>query len=161
MKTAKSLMVLSAFFSIFAGNLSAITSDELAAFLGVSAWHTTVDLPSDSYSIQIYEFADGKVSDADLIEVTKLTKPSENAVTIMAGTQDGKYKFVVTGFNGSYGAPTDKPPLDRTLSSHLPETIHEGDFILFGKPLSGAAFHAQDDIRSYSKGFLLRVKRLE
>ncbi len=159
MKTAKSLMVLSAFFLIFAGNLSAITSDELAAFLGVSSWRTKVDLPSNSYLIQIYEFAEGKISDANLIEVTKLAQFSEIAVTIMAGAQDGKYKFMVTGFNGSYGAPTDKPLLDRTLSSHLPETIHEGDFILFGKPLIGADFHGKDDIRSYSKGFLLRVKK--
>lgn len=158
MKTVKPSCILLTILLFSIGVVSAITSDELAAFLGISSWHTEVDLPSDSYIVQIFGFADGKIAETDLGEMTKTVK-SSNDLAIIAGKQDGTYKFTIINAEGSYGIPTSEPALDRTLSPHLPEKVKEGDFILFGKPLLGSEFHRDNDIHSYVKDYLLRIKK--
>ena len=158
MKPVKLLLVLLAVAVILVGNLSAITSDELAAYLGVSSWHTTVDLPPNSYDVEVCEFVDGHIKDASVISIPEFAKHPEVGLTLMSGKQDGKYRFVLMGWNGSYGAATEETTFGHTIGSGLPDKIKEGDFILFGDPLGGAAFHSSDDIHSFSKGFLLRIK---
>ena len=159
MKTTKLLLVLLTVAVVAVGVSSAIPSAELAAYLGVSSWHTTVDLPPNSYDVEIYEFVDGKVKDAGIISVPEFAKHPEVGLTIMSGKQDGKYRFVLMGWNGTYGAATEEATFGHTIGSGLPGKIKEGDFILFGEPLSGEAFHASDDIHSFSKGFLLHIKK--
>ena len=159
MRCTKLLLVLLATVAISVGAVDALTSDDLAAFLGIYSWHTVVDLPPASYSIQIYRFADGKVADADLLRVTKLTKEQGNDVTIMVGAEEGKYRWMIRNAGGSYGSPTSDPKLERTVSPHLPEKVEEGDFILLGEPLVGGDFHGDNDLHNYSKGYLLRIKK--
>ena len=111
MKPAKLLLVLLATMVISVNAVDALTPDDLAAFLGIYSWHTVVDLPSDSYSMQVYKFMDGKVADADLLEVTKLTKESDNDVTMIVGAEEGKYRWMIRNAGGSYGSPTSDPNL--------------------------------------------------
>ena len=158
MKTTKLLLVLLTVVMASVGVSSAITSEELAVYLGVSSWRTTVDLPKNSYAVELYEFVDGKVKDASIIALPEYDKHPEAGFTIMGGKQDGKYRFVILGWNGSYGVTTEEGTFATTIGGSLPDKIKFGDFILFGEPLGGSAFHASHDIHSFSKGFLLRIK---
>ena len=47
----------------------------------------------------------------------------------MSGKQDGKYRFVLMGWNGTYGAATEEATFGHTIGSSLPDKIKEGDFI--------------------------------
>ena len=159
MGTVRSLLILFVNVVICTGGLSAITPDELAAYLDVSSWHTAVDLPPNSYVVELHEFVDGKVRDASIISIPEFAQHPEVGLTIMSGKQDGKYRFVLKGWNGTYGTATEEVTFSHTIGSALPDKIKEGDFILFGEPLSGGASHASDDIHSFAKGFLLRIKK--
>ena len=159
MKHAKLLLTLLVTFMVGGNVGKALTTDDLAAFLGIYSWHTVVDIPPDSYSLQIFRFADGKVADADLLKVTKLTKEQSNDVTILVGTEEGKYRWMIRNAGGSYGSPTSDPKLERTCSPPLPEKVQEGDFLLLGAPLEGRPFNGSTDLHSYSKGYLLRIKK--
>lgn len=159
MRIIKLLLVLLAVAMVSTGVSSAITPDELAAYLGITSWRTAVELPPNSYTAELYEFVDGKAKDANIIALPEYAKHPEVGFTIMTGSQNGKYRFVVMGWNGTYGVTTEEGTFGSTIGGSLPDKIKEGDFILFGEPLGGAAFHASDDIHSFSKGFLLRVKK--
>ena len=159
MKIPGFLVPLLTFAVLSAGAARGVTPDELAAYLGISSWHTTVDLPPGSFSVQICEFADGEVKGAELVSLPDLAKHPENGLTILSGSQEGKYRFELVGWSGSHGVPTVTPTLARTILPRLPEKIGEGDFVLFGQPLEGKSVPEPNDLRSYSRGFLLRIKK--
>lgn len=162
MKTNNLLLtlLLSALLSI--QNASAITVDELSRFLGVESWRTVVALPAKSFSVQVFEFANSVVSNHPLIgSEPEWTKNPEAGATILVGPQDGKYKVMITFPSGdTIAVATQTSVFSNTLSSHLPEQVQEGDFIFFGERLGGDSFHGSNDVRSYSKGFLIRVKKI-
>lgn len=153
-------LLLSTLLSI--QSASAITADELSRFLGVANWRTVVALPGKSFTVQVFEFANGVVSNHTLIgSEPEWTKNPEAGATILVGPQDGKYKVMVIFPSGdSITAATQTPVFSTTVSSHLPEQIQEGDFIFFGERLAGESYHGSNDVRSYSKGFLVRVKKI-
>ena len=160
MKTTNLLtLIASALLSLHSA--SAITADELSRFLGVASWHTVVSLPAKSFTVQIFEFADGSVSTHPLIgSESEWTKNPEAGATILVGPQDGKYKVMITFPSGdTITVPTQTSVFSNTRSTHLPEQIEEGDFIFFGQPLGGDSHHGSNELRSYSKGFLIRVKK--
>ena len=161
MKLVKSLLALLVLSLISAGNSPAITADELAAYLGVSSWHTVVDLPPESFAVELYEFVDGHIKDANLITIPEFAKHPETGLTIMVGSRDEKYRFSLMGLNGTYGVATEEATFAHTIGSGLPAKIKEGDFVLFGEPLGGELFHDSTDLHSFSKGFLLRIKKRE
>src|SRR5213075_3210469 len=63
MKMNRILIALLASAALTVQGAAAITADELAQFLGVSSWDTVVDLPAKTYSIELWEFADGAVTE--------------------------------------------------------------------------------------------------
>ena len=138
---------------------SAITTDQLASFLNISSWQTVIDLPAESYAIEIREVTDGAVGDAILVSEPQWTRKPEKGIAIMAGTHDGKYKLgIVFSSGGSVRAQTKVPTLDHTLGPPLPEKIQQGDFMLFGKPYD--ASRNSHDPKTYSRGFVLRIKKV-
>lgn len=138
---------------------SAITADELQRYLGVNSWTTVVALPPESFIAEIYEIKDGAPAGRIIEGDSRWTKKADSPLTIMAGTQDGKYRIVVAYQGGvTTSAHTSVKTYSVTVSPNLPTRIEEGDYVLFGHPASPSSNKTPEDISSYSSGFLLRVK---
>jgi len=138
---------------------SAVTSDELARYLGVSSWTTTVFLEGGSYVVEVYEIKDGKV-DHRLLEGMKEWSPKgATGVTVMIGPEGKSYRVVVDYQRGTTVGATStfETRFGSSMSPSLPEKIGEGDYILMGEPKApGKGLNS--DISDYARGFLLRVK---
>jgi hypothetical protein len=139
---------------------SAITAEQLAAFFNVSSWQTVVDLPAETYSIELYEIADGAVTERVAESQPAWTRKPEAGITIMSGLEEGNYKVaIVFSSGGTVRAATKVARLDRTIQPTLPAKVREGDFVLFGKPAEGDAARDFNEVKSYSRGILLRIKK--
>lgn len=138
----------------------AITADELAKYLNISSWTTTVSLPSESFVVEVYKISDGSLGERIFEGMSAWSKHPEKGLQVMSGPENGKYKIVIAYGSGStLTINTNVPIFDGTLSSDLPDTIKEGDYVLFGKPKRDGSVPVAESIKSYSEGFVLRVKR--
>lgn len=139
---------------------SGITVDELARFLNVSSWKSVIDLPPESYSVELYPIELGEVGERILVSQPETTRHPEAGIMIAVGPQDGNYKIMITfGSAGSLSAVTKVPLFEQTLSQSLPDRLRAGDYVLFGQPRQGAKPADTSTIRGFAKGFLLRIKR--
>ena len=138
----------------------AITADELASYLGVFSWRTVVDLPPESFTVQVYEFSDGVIADHPLIDgTTAWSRTPEQGTVVMIGPQDGKYKVALKfSSGGTLSVASDVPVFRNTLSGDLPK-VREGDYVILGQPKEGDTPRGSNDLSTFSKGFLLRVKK--
>lgn len=93
---------------------------------------------------------------------TNRTVPPEESgerVQRLIGPQDGNYKVTIAYGDGVTVAAASKIPVfPQTMSSGFPARIGGGDDVLFGEPKLGEA--QEDDLHSYARGFLLRVKQM-
>jgi hypothetical protein len=156
----KALMIAVAVSAISTQHVSAVTSEELATFLGITSWHAAIDLAPETYTIQLCSFSNGKVDDALITSEPKWTQHPEAGLTIIIGPRDGKYRILVKFPSGdSLGTLSQMSLLDRTLSPCLPTTIKEGDYIIFGKPSESTTKFGPNDLRGFSEGFLVRLRK--
>ena len=141
--------------------VAAINADELAQFLGVSSWQTAIDLPAGSYTVELYEFANGAVTERLMVSQPEWAERPDAGLTIIAGPREGNYRITIGCANrGTWGAVTKVPLFDTTMSNGLPPKIQDGDYVLFGKPLEGASGLSAQNLQGYARGFLLRIKKI-
>jgi ankyrin repeat protein len=154
---------LSSLATLTAG-AAAIEADELAQFLGVYSWSTQVSLPPDSFSAEILQIENGAVADRLLMPTAESSHGESGGLRIILGPvfngpMKGNYRVTISvGSRGTLGMPTKVPLFDSARSNPIPNKIGEGDFIFFGVPKE--PFAGANDLGSYSRGFMLRVKRL-
>ena len=138
----------------------AITTDELASYLGVSSWNTTIDLPPESFIVEIYTIKDGAPNKRLIEGMTEWSKAPEKGITFMIGSVEIGYKVVVKYGGGV--TMTAIPPMKNfthTMSSELPDSIGEGDHVLIGKPYPDYNNSPINPVSGYSEGFLVRVTK--
>lgn len=137
----------------------AVTGDELARYLGVSSWTTTVFLEAGSYVVEVYEIKDGKVDRRLLEGMKEWSTKGATGLTVMIGPEGKSYRVVVAYQKGvTVGATsTFETRFGTSMSPSLPEKIREGDYILMGEP-KGQNRGINNDIADCARGFLLRVK---
>ena len=160
MKHLLLLLTLISSVSFRASTARAITAEELAGFLGISSWRTTVALPRGSFSVALFEINDGAVGKSILeLSPEEVAKKPEAGLSVVLGPRDGKYRVQIRLPDGSSsGSPTDIPLFDSSLSSAIPERVEVGDYVFFGKRKK-AAPGGSNDLGSYERGFLLRVEK--
>ncbi len=152
------LTVLSA-ATLLVHGARAITADELARYFGVSWWTTKIDLPPEAFTAEIFHIVDGAVGERLIEGMPAWSKKPESGLSVLLGVQDGKYKLVVAYGGGvTMTTASQVAVFDQTLGISLPEKIGAGDFVFFGKPKVNATEARSDDVRSFSQGFLLRVR---
>lgn len=135
----------------------ATTAEELAKYLEISTWSTTVALPPASFTVAIYQIKDGVASERLLAGLPAWNKNSGKGITVMLGPENGKSKLVlISGDQGTImttiGFSTDQA----RFSQPLPKKIREGDYILTGTPKDPRDFPAQDPSK-YKSALLLRI----
>jgi len=136
-----------------------VTTEELSRYLGVSAWSTTVDLPASSFITEIWTIKDGTSGERLIEGMPAWNKNPKKGVTIMIGTENGKYKIVVAYGGGVTMTSSEKVPTFRsTMSGELPKTIKEGDFPLMGQPKMDGNRNPSE-ITAFTTGFVLRIKK--
>jgi len=137
-----------------------ITAPELASFLGISSWETRVALPPDSYTVDICAIEDGKVGPGLLGDGIDWSKDPDGRLVIMAGPADGNYRLSIANkASGSLGVTTSVPVFEASHSPSLPETVSEGEYILFVDLVDRDTNGAEDSPATYQRGFLLRVTK--
>ncbi len=146
---------------------SAITADELAQFLGIRSWGTTVALPPDSFSADIHEIVDGEVgrlwlrtgNPVSLRTGDRVAKEPEKGLRIVIGPHDGNYKIAVTyrGFITT-GVQTEVPLFSDSFTATLPPEITEGDYVLLGETKQNSI--ADTSVGAFKHGFLLRITKI-
>lgn len=157
MNTRHNITALIAASILAALPASAITTEDLARYLGVSSWSTSVELPPQSFVAELYTIEAGKVGARLLEGMPAWSNEPEKGLVIMLGSDNGKYRVVFAYGGGvTMSVQSGIPTFSATLSPGLPKTVTAGDYILFGQPnkKKGAA----DDISSFERGFLLRIK---
>src|SRR5258707_3911374 len=88
------------------------------------------------------------------------TKNRGGGFPVRVAPQGGSYKVAIPfSSGGPLRAATKIALFDQTLSPSLPQKIREGDFVLFGKPVEGYASRDLNDVKTYSKGFVLRITK--
>lgn len=132
--------------------------------MGLSSWETTVTLPPESFVVELYKISDGAVGDLVFHGQPEWSKEPEKGLRIVAGKEEGKYRFAIIYDSGStIGTSTDVEVFDYTSTSSLPKTVTAGDYFLFGKPKEKGTNGEpliRGEIRSCSAGFLLRIAKL-
>lgn len=137
-----------------------ITAAELASFLGISSWETKVELPPNSYSIEICPFEDGKIGQGLFRDQVDWSKDPEGKVTIIAGPEGDNYRFTISSKTaGTFGTTPRISRFDMTYTPSLPDTVSEGVFILLAEPRKGDGTAPQNDPASYKRGFVLKITK--
>jgi hypothetical protein len=141
-------------------NAREVTASELASFLGISSWDTTVTLPPNTYTIDICPIQDGKIGDGLFQGQRDWSKDPDGKFAIMAGPNDNNYRFTMSSkTGGTFGVTPQIPRFDATYSPALPDTVSEGVFILFVDMVNRDMKGAQNDPATYKRGFVLKVTK--
>ncbi len=157
MKLRHIISVIVAFCIMAMANAQALTVDELARYLSVTAFSTTVKLPAESFTAEIWTIKDGEPDKLLIDGMAAWNKNPEKGITVMIGADNGKYRIVI-----AYGGGVTKsivsggPNFRSTMSEEFPKTIQEGDFPLMGEPKVGGSQNARE-ISAFQQGFLLRI----
>jgi hypothetical protein len=136
---------------------ASLTTKELATFLGISSWRTTIDLPFHSYFVELHPFADGVVGES-LIECgPDFLLPKKQKVTVMLGREG---VVVLFSHGGSvFQRRKESPPFsDLTWPIGLPPRVGLGDFVLSVQAARYFDGHKIEDMPPFAKGFLLRIR---
>lgn len=154
------LTTLCALCTIGLTQTHAMTADELARYLDVTAISTTVELPAESFVTEVWTIKDGQ-ADKRLIEgMAAWNREPDRGITVMIGAENGTYKVVVAYGGGvTMRALSGIPVFRGTLSGDFPQKISEGDYPLFGEPRFGAGGSARE-MNTFKRGFLLRIRKL-
>ena len=159
-KLAIALTLFAVAFSI--SHLNAFSADQIARYLGLSEWNTTVDLEPETFIVEIYTIKNGEVSERIFEGLAAWSKDAARGITIISGESDGNYKFCVLYSGGDTVRIETKIPTFRvTMHPPLPETIGAGDYVLFGESTPEGRAMRGEDIGRYSKGFVLRIKEIQ
>jgi hypothetical protein len=141
-------------------NAREITAPEIASFLGISSWETRVDLPPDTYSIDICPIEDGIIGSSLIAGQIDWSKNADGRFVFISGTQDGNYKLSVSSPKvGGLTFTTHVPVFKGTYNPSLPETVSEGTFILFADTVARDSTGGQNEPATYKRGFVLRVTK--
>ena len=135
----------------------ALSPEELAAYLGVSSWRTTIDLPPNSYFVELREFAKG-VAGQKIIECgPDMLMPKKQRLTVMLG-RDGAAMHFRDG--GSVFKSTKKSLRTDELAwpIKLPRNVGLGDFVLYVQAPQFFDEQQMENMPSYARGFLLRIR---
>lgn len=140
----------------------AITTEELAQFLGIHGWKTVVDLPAESYSIEIWEFRNGELVDRWIMSNPDMTRNSEAGISVLTGPYEDKYKLSISfSAGGTLGVKTRVPLFATTFAAPFPEKLKEGDFVFLAEPKKTETKLGQNDLKRYAQGFMLRIQKLK
>lgn len=137
-----------------------ITAPELATFLGVSSWETTVSLPPNSYTINICPIEDGKIGEGIFPNQDEWSKDPDGRFTIIAGPNGGGYRITMSSKTaGTYGVSPGIPTFEATINPALPRTVTEGVYILSADMVGRNRDGNQNDPATYKRGFVLKVAK--
>lgn len=143
----------------FTVKAKAITADDLALYLGVSSWKTSVFLEAGTYVAEIHEIKDGKV-DRMILEGSKESAvKGAPGLTIMIGPEGQGYRVVLAYQGGTTmgGSSTFDNRSGLWFYPSLPEKVRDGDYILMGEPTE-RMFGSREAVMEYKRGFLLRIR---
>lgn len=138
------------------------TAQDLAAFFHIHFWHTTIDLPAQSYVVELCEFANRRVTRSVITCDPLMSEPADGGVTIMIGgrgpTYEAAMRFGVS--TALLGQDTTVPKFDDiTASWALPPKVRQGDFVLFSVLLlEWTQGREIINMPSSAKGFLIRIR---
>lgn len=144
---------------VFTLKAKAVTADDLALYLGISSWKTSVFLEAGTYVPEIYEIRDGKVDRMILEGMKEWAVKGAPGLTIMLGPEGQGYRVVLAYQGGSTvsASSTFEGRFGTAVSPTLPEKIREGEYILIGEP-KGRIARVSEEISDYKRGFLLRIR---
>ena len=150
----------------------ALTTDQLAQFLNIHSWESEVQLPRNSFTVEVLEFSDGKVGKAvfpaydDSTDAAKASSATIATPIVVMWKPEGKsIELTVTMGSPETGTQT-RPGLSDacdnfhgpTVFMRGPQSIKEGDYILGGEPLEhDGTYRGTDNIKDYKRGLLLRI----
>jgi hypothetical protein len=142
---------------------SGVTSDQLANFLNIQSWETS--LPSRSFTVEILQIEDGEAGKSVLQCPKGLI---DGDFGILIGMSGSEYKVMITWGASSLSMYSSLPEFKRgSFSPPIPARVQAGDYVLFGEPKRSLRSldaeelkNKQNDASFYARGFLLRVKQM-
>lgn len=151
-----------------------LTADQLAEFLRISSWESEVQLPANSFTVEVLEFSDGKVGKAltptyDDPDTASQNPPLTGGTPVLIMWKPGEHGLFLTVTMGTPANGSETRPgfheacqnfIGIFVSGRILKSIKEGDYILGGEPLEhDGAYKGTDDIKDYKRGLLLRITK--
>lgn len=158
----KSLITLLCVLFPFASTF-AVTADELAVFLGVSKWETSVAMPPGTFSASIFAVKDGQVLNSGLtLSPGEIFEKGEKTKLLVMGQMNpDKQRFTVLSTSMG-GTSNFSISMGETKTFVLPSEIGEGIYPLGGE-LNGkepGAGLGKSKIELLRWGFVLQIAKL-
>ena len=153
----------------------AVTADELATHLGISSWNTVVDLPLQSYTVELYEFQNGKIGKRLWGDQSWSSESPEGGgrihLSFLVSVETGKLKGTAISALKPDGATVSISFFSETLTSvpsvrhGLPAKFKEGDYFMGADELQGSKMipfgdkrPAEEFVKDFKSGLVLRVR---
>ena len=137
----------------------ALTSEELAEFLGISCWRTTIELPHHSYVVELRAFAEG-IASPSIIEIgPDMLLPKTQKLTVILGRDRAALRF---SQGGTVFQPMEEesPAYAGTVRRfELPRCVGLGDFSLYAVMPDYSDETDYDNMPLSARGFLLRIRK--
>jgi hypothetical protein len=137
MKTYRFMKILCLVLFLNISNSIAHTVDDLATPLGGSSWETYVDLPTDSYTIDLYEIKDGGLGKR-LTQFSAFNCKHNARIVIMSSDAEDKTTVTISTGGLSVRIPCadnfSNSPNHHFLYPIIPAVVTAGEYPLFGCP---------------------------
>ena len=148
----------------FASSLStnfALTGDQVAAFLALSHWETTVTMPKESFIASVKVIIDGKVTNIGLSGDNGADRggssPTTNVVIMgQLNKRPAPFTVLLDGMTTSH--EFEVPETSGRVTRSLPTEIGHGDYVLGGQPFDDKRADS-GKVESYKVGFILRIEK--
>ncbi len=136
----------------------ALTADELASFLGVSSWQTSVQLPRESTRRRSSRSGTGSgIPRGVVLSWTSNDTANPAAKLLVIGRKGDNPGFTISTNEMTMGFPFSEPIYGATIINKLPATLGLGDHVLAGEPV-GPVTKDRNSVESYKRGHeLLRI----
>jgi hypothetical protein len=143
----------------------ALTADQVAAFLGMSHWETTVTMPRDSFDVSITPILDGKLVPAGMTcSFGEYQGNSTTTKLLIIGQMEQSPNSFAVFVDGNKACSRGFPEVPATTNAWqaltLPAEIGPGDYILGGQSF-GNGFSVSESLKveSYKVGYLLIIAK--
>jgi hypothetical protein len=147
-------------------NIMALTAEDIASHLGIYSWETQVDLPINTYTIELYEIKNGALG-TRLTMDEMLPKSHQNHIIVMAQI-DEKNKANATLKVGDFvhkALPINnlfRNSNEVSFKNEIPSTITSGEYPLVGnvdlvKTNKTVGEGLGKNVSDYSNGIVLKV----
>src|ERR1043165_102220 len=82
-------------FALLLASESEATPEMLAKFLEIDEWKTVVDLPAESYVVEIFEITNGALGKRVNWSTPEADIRPESGIVILAGPHEGNFKMSI------------------------------------------------------------------